>query len=473
VQLSATLTSTSKASNYELTNGSSYQLTGQTIAQATPTAAHLGYDLSAVTYNGAPHPVAVAPKKGLSGMGAITVKYDGSAVAPTGAGAYAVAVEVGEGANFEAATLPLGSFSINRAPQAITFEPPQSLEVEGGSYTLAAWARTTGGAPELPVRLRLGAGGEELADMAGSVLTLKQTGEITVTAFVEPNPNYEDAAEVLRTVALTSSSTAAHIEVDGATAVDELSYTASNPEPGAPVVVTVTITPKDRNAKVIFSGEAKDAPFVFPVSVERGGKHQLTYRVISQDGTREALYPLLLEVRLPAEAYLLNEENVAFLLNLERLQLERYDPSSCRWYCNGELVGTGFAYGKRMGSRAADQFLPGELYHFELDTPDGVVRSTEYYAAPPPPPPADAAALRAYPNPVQAGQPVRLRVGGGAPDGAAPGSLRGAWIRAYAVEGTPVLQQRAASANPEVRLPKIGAYFIRVNGKTVKVVVVK
>jgi hypothetical protein len=86
-----------------------------TIAKATPAAEHLDVDLTDAVYDGLPHaipaPTVASP---YSGMGVITVKYDGSAAVPTETGTYAVTADIdGSGANFDAVTgLALGAFTI-------------------------------------------------------------------------------------------------------------------------------------------------------------------------------------------------------------------------------------------------------------------------------------------------------------------------------------------------------------------------
>jgi hypothetical protein len=95
-------------------------------------------------------------------------------------------------------------FTITPSPQTREFNPPASLSLTSGSYPLVATVTTPGEAPELPVRFRLSATDEGKATLSGNVLTPLQPGVITVTAYVNLDNNYLDAAEVSRQIFLRS-----------------------------------------------------------------------------------------------------------------------------------------------------------------------------------------------------------------------------------------------------------------------------
>ena len=94
-----------------------------TINPATPVAANFSLTPASATYNGSAHSVTVSTAAGITGMGAVTVLYNGSATAPANAGTYAITINVAAGANYAAATaLPLGNLTINPAtPVAANF----------------------------------------------------------------------------------------------------------------------------------------------------------------------------------------------------------------------------------------------------------------------------------------------------------------------------------------------------------------
>lgn len=107
------------------------------IVKATPTKDHLQY-VNSVTYSGSAQSADVTPKVGLSGLGDITVKYNGSTTVPVNAGEYTITVDIGEGSNFNATTgsIELGTFTIHKAagvfpsvdPVLIIYTPTLKLE---------------------------------------------------------------------------------------------------------------------------------------------------------------------------------------------------------------------------------------------------------------------------------------------------------------------------------------------------------
>lgn len=115
---------------------------GQTSAPATVTydiskmavtVGDLTYTLTAVEYDGNDHPVTVTGK---TGMGVITVKYNGETIAPKDAGTYAVTVDVAASDLYNGVTaLSLGDFVIN----------PKTLTADDLEYTGAAITKTYDG----------------------------------------------------------------------------------------------------------------------------------------------------------------------------------------------------------------------------------------------------------------------------------------------------------------------------------------
>lgn len=156
---------------------------------------------AAVTYDGSAKTVAVTPKSGVTGMGAVTVKYNGSTAAPTGVDSYSVTVDVAEGTNYNAKSgIAVGTLTIQKAPaptlSAISVSHKYTLTGEkavdlGGlvagatDYTLGALAGdigiVTGSAVNSSGRLTYTLTG---TGAAGNTVTLP----VTITS-----TNYEDA----------------------------------------------------------------------------------------------------------------------------------------------------------------------------------------------------------------------------------------------------------------------------------------
>ena len=109
-----------------------------TISKIDPVAAsHLTYTVpGATTYDGLGHPMSAAPavKSPFTGMGSITVSYNGSTSQPINAATYTVAVAIGGGTNFNAKTLTLGSFTISKATltkEHLSYSLPTNLTYTG------------------------------------------------------------------------------------------------------------------------------------------------------------------------------------------------------------------------------------------------------------------------------------------------------------------------------------------------------
>jgi hypothetical protein len=116
------------------------------IAKATPSASHLDYTVPSeeIAWDGVPHGIAAPTlKPAYTGMGIITVKYNGSADLPVASGAYAVTADVdAAGANFTAVTgVPLGTLTIGADPSSNEGLPaPARVWSYGGRLYIAAGA---------------------------------------------------------------------------------------------------------------------------------------------------------------------------------------------------------------------------------------------------------------------------------------------------------------------------------------------
>jgi hypothetical protein len=111
-------------------------ITEVVIGKLPVTLAELDYAISdSVAYDGATHAVAVAAKEGVVGLGAITVKYNGSEAVPVEVGVYLVTADVAEGDSYlAAADLALGQLVIYAAP---VVEPPTAVEHSSASLLSA------------------------------------------------------------------------------------------------------------------------------------------------------------------------------------------------------------------------------------------------------------------------------------------------------------------------------------------------
>ena len=107
------------------------------IAKAVPTAEHLNITANTyVYYNGNPHTVDVPTLRATyTGLGDVTVKYNGSDRPPVYPGEYAITLDIADGTNFAAVgDLPVGRLVISEPPtpsipRRVTIEPAEHFDL--------------------------------------------------------------------------------------------------------------------------------------------------------------------------------------------------------------------------------------------------------------------------------------------------------------------------------------------------------
>jgi hypothetical protein len=339
---------------------------------------------------------------------------------------------------------------------AIIFTPEDTWPVERGGYVLTAG--TSGDAADRPpVQFKLAP--TENATLRGDTLFPLQSGTVTVIAYVDSNANYLPAAEVPREIRLTSSSAGASIEVTGASSEDGRAYVVDDP---STETITITILPNDGGAKIIYNGQEVTSPITVDVSC--GGTQEVSYTVVSQDGSREQLYTLTVEQQLDFNTYVTLKGRNMLVFNKILLEERGYTVTNVRWYGNGKLLAENFYYAL---SEQWMAFSPDVVYHFELETSDGrMIRSTgrnfDFSTAV-----AGTEGIRQltlYPNPLPSGATLTVYAG--------EWGVRARELLIYNAAGSLVLRQRFSGAF--VTLPfaaPAGVYFLRVDGQYGKMVV--
>ena len=200
------ITSGNKATNVgnttlKITGKGNYTGTASTtwsIKKATPVLSDFSITTPAAKdYTGSPITVS-APTSSKNGIGARTVKYNGSATAPTDVGSYTVTFDVAEGQNYTAATgLSIGTLTINKVNYTGT--KTASATVRSGQTT----ANATLTLPALPAGASYGtvsaSGGliDGTPTVSGTTLTYSTTSQTdgttaTITIGVTGATNYND-----------------------------------------------------------------------------------------------------------------------------------------------------------------------------------------------------------------------------------------------------------------------------------------
>lgn len=166
------------------------------LEKATPTAADFTLPtLTEQSYTGSKISVD-APTTNKTGMGTVTVKYDGTEEAPTYAGIYTLTFDVAAGGNYKAATgLTVGKLVIKAADQTPAITKTATLTTGGKTLDLATLVQNAKGT----VSFEIASG--DAATLNGSTLTPNagKTGEVKITVKItakdennDGNPEYNE-----------------------------------------------------------------------------------------------------------------------------------------------------------------------------------------------------------------------------------------------------------------------------------------
>jgi hypothetical protein len=156
------------------------------------------------TYDGSPRTVTVTTSP--SGLGSVSITYDGSAIAPTNAGRYALVARLFH-SNYEAPDAT-GALLIAKRDQTISFAALPARTFGDPPFTVSATSSAG-----LPVAFDAGPN----CAAAGSLVTLMAGGQCTVTASQAGDNNHHAAVPVARsfTVAYSWSGVLQPVNNDG------------------------------------------------------------------------------------------------------------------------------------------------------------------------------------------------------------------------------------------------------------------
>lgn len=228
--MKATTAAVTVKATFESTNYMGNASIAVNVNQATPVAENFMFTAPTVlVYDGSNKTATVTAKGGITGMGAVTVKYfkDGSLTTDTKAvGTYVVKVNVAAGTNYAAISdLTAGewTFTVTRANASVTAAPAAvgSLGYDGSAKNLITAGTCTGGT----MNYRLGDSGA----WGTAIPQATNAGTYTVWYKVVGDGNHNDTAAASVTVTIARQNITPSVTVSG-------SYTYNNGNPITPTV---------------------------------------------------------------------------------------------------------------------------------------------------------------------------------------------------------------------------------------------
>ena len=210
------------------------------------------------TYDGNAVAVTITAGSGIKGMGAITVKYNGSTEAPSNAGSYVVTVDVSDGGNYNARTgMVIGTLTIDKA------DAPKLADIKENHRFLLT--------------------GEKTVDIKNLVAGALSYTPGTASGDTEIIENFFVDANGVVKYTLTGTGVA------GNTVTLPVTISSTNYE-DTTVNIVITLTEKDDQAPLTITG---NTTLVYGQKLTLGttggsGTGAVTYRIAEAGGTGEA-----------------------------------------------------------------------------------------------------------------------------------------------------------------------------------------
>lgn len=210
------------------------------------------------TYDGNAVTVTITAGSGIKGMGAITVKYNGSTEAPSNAGSYVVTVDVSDGGNYNARTgMVIGTLTIDKA------DAPKLADIKENHRFLLTGEKTV-----------------DIKNLVAGALSYTPGTASGDTGIIENF--FVDANGVVK-YTLTGTGVA------GNTVTLPVTISSTNYE-DTTVNIVITLTEKDDQAPLTITG---NTTLVYGQKLTLGttggsGTGAVTYRIVEAGGTGEA-----------------------------------------------------------------------------------------------------------------------------------------------------------------------------------------
>ncbi|MDR2843975.1 MAG: YDG domain-containing protein, partial [Candidatus Symbiothrix sp.] len=353
------------------------------------------------------------------------------------------------GINYTISFVP-GTLTIDRLSQSITFDPEAILQVENGSYALVATASSG-----LEVQFRLRNGDETFANLSATTLTPLQSGQIEVTAFIENDHNYLDAAESRTITIISSNAAVGNVELSNVTETAPDFYLV---DCGDIDEITITIAPEEIGAKVWHNGvEGK----TFSINTSRADVYTVNYSIESSAGNT-VNYSVTVEKQFSfGEIVGTKFNNILFVKNNPEIN-GGYRFATCEWFENGQSIGDGQYYSA--GNKRSDLLNEASQYSVTITTEEGkILHTCEGTIS------LQGESLRVYPNPAKQSEPITIEY---VTQKEASKKAGDATIQVYDALGMLVNIRQLVNGNlQQISLPTAGIYMIKIGNEIVKIIV--
>jgi len=279
---------------------------------------------------------------------------------------------------------------------------------------------------------------------------LHTSGYVTITAHQPGNENYLPAEPVTRQMKINSSDATLHtVILDG-----QVFET-----PDAEIYYLIDCADETDRVQALLKTEvgASVAPGrSLTIEVPKPGIYRQTVVITSQDSTNTLTYTIIVEKRFNFDDIGVQKFNNLFLVNNNPQTNGGYTFVEYEWYKNGEKAGSGQYYSA--GNQASDILDKDAVYTVRMKTAAGDWLSSCSFRFR-----SDASfSLGIFPNPVQAGGQLNLKVN-------EPGEAR---VRILTSTGVQVMESVVKGSPAEIKLPAeipAGTYILQYdNGKSRK-----
>lgn len=368
----------------------------------------------------------------------------GSTNSATNSGIYTVTATITPASNMSNCTPQIltAEIKINKAAQKITFDalPTRSM---GKDNSFQLEGKSNSG---LPVSYTFNYTSTLAPANVSStgMVTLLQSGEVTIVAHQDGNENYLSADSVSQ-VLVIKNGTASITQItignqNFENPQQQLNYLMdcgqSNP--------TITIQ-TENNSSLVFPANA------FTIQTPKIGIYEQDVTVTSQDGTISNNYVIMVERRFNFFDIVQQKFNNVLLVNNNPQTNGGYEFVSYQWFKNGQLISTGQSYSA--GDNITDTLDATAEYSVKMTTKDGLVLQTCSAAIQK----LKSFQAKLYPNPIQAGQTITI-------DADYPvEELEKMHISIYSISGSLIQTVESSTAKTQMQLPPAlqnGTYIV-------------